>query len=152
MAKKHELPQIKTASALAPHTVRVTFDNGVTATVSLTSHLNRHKKVFAPLLEDAELWRQLAVDEWGWDINWDEDMAVPADLLWRLHLYQSGEAMAPQDFIDWMNRHNLTLDKAAALLGISRRQVAYYKSGEQLIPKTVRLACLGASVELGKAS
>jgi transcriptional regulator with XRE-family HTH domain len=43
----------------------------------------------------------------------------------------------------WMEGHGLTLDRAAEALGLSRRTVAYYLSGEQPVPKTVMLATEG---------
>ena len=42
-----------------------------------------------------------------------------------------------------MARHELSLDAAAEALGISRRMLAYYRSREKPIPKTVGLAMLG---------
>jgi transcriptional regulator with XRE-family HTH domain len=42
-----------------------------------------------------------------------------------------------------MTRHGLTLDRAAEALGLSRRTVAYYRSGEQRVPKTVTPATEG---------
>jgi transcriptional regulator with XRE-family HTH domain len=46
-------------------------------------------------------------------------------------------------FRAWMEGHALTLDRAAEALGLSRRNVAYYLSGEQPVPKTVMLATEG---------
>jgi hypothetical protein len=37
--------------------------------------------------------------------------------------------------------------EAAEALGLSRRQVAYYASGEHEVPRTVLLACKGWEVE-----
>jgi hypothetical protein len=42
-----------------------------------------------------------------------------------------------------MEAQALTLDTAAAALGLSRRMIAYYASGEKPIPKTVLLATEG---------
>lgn len=42
-----------------------------------------------------------------------------------------------------MARYQLTLDSAAAALGLSRRMLAYYRSGAKPVPRTVALACLG---------
>jgi hypothetical protein len=39
------------------------------------------------------------------------------------------------------------LTAAAEALGLSRRQVAYYASGEHVVPRTVLLACKGWEVE-----
>jgi hypothetical protein len=41
-----------------------------------------------------------------------------------------------------LDRHGLTLDAAGAVLGISRRQVAYYAK-DRPIPRLVALACAG---------
>jgi hypothetical protein len=39
------------------------------------------------------------------------------------------------------------LTEAAEVLGLSRRQVAYYASGEHEVPRTFLLACKGWEVE-----
>ena len=41
----------------------------------------------------------------------------------------------------------MTLDTAAQALGLSRRMLAYYRSGEKRVPRTVALACLGWEAE-----
>jgi len=46
-------------------------------------------------------------------------------------------------FRTWIEGHGFTLDRAAEALGLSRRTVAYYLSGEQPVPKTVMLATEG---------
>lgn len=52
-------------------------------------------------------------------------------------------------FRAWMARPALTLRRAAQALGLSRRTVAYYLSGEQPVPKTVMLATEGYDGEAG---
>jgi len=42
-----------------------------------------------------------------------------------------------------MAKHELTLDRAAEELGLSRRMLAYYRKGEKPVPKTVGLAMKG---------
>ena len=42
-----------------------------------------------------------------------------------------------------MARNDLTLDTAEVALGVSRRMLAYYRSGAKPVPRTVALACLG---------
>ena len=44
-------------------------------------------------------------------------------------------------FCLWMARLDLTIASAANALGLSARQVAYYRSGEQDVPRVVELAC-----------
>jgi len=39
--------------------------------------------------------------------------------------------------------NDLTIDAAAVALGVSRRMLAYYRSGSKPVPRTVALACLG---------
>lgn len=51
--------------------------------------------------------------------------------------------MRAADFRAWMDEHGLTQERAADALGLSRRMIAYYRSGEKVIPKTVMLATEG---------
>jgi predicted transcriptional regulator len=55
------------------------------------------------------------------------------------------------DFRAWRERQGLSLTGAAQALGLSRRMVAYYESGERIIPKTVMLACKGVEWERRQA-
>ncbi|HYG28707.1 MAG TPA: helix-turn-helix transcriptional regulator [Allosphingosinicella sp.] len=57
--------------------------------------------------------------------------------------------MPAADFRAWMERHDLTRDAAAEALGLSRRTIGYYLSGEQPVPKTVMLATEGYDGRLG---
>lgn len=135
-------------AAEAPHTVAVTWEDGQSIRVDLGALLDR-TPIFAPL-RDASLFRQVQVGEDGWEIIWpgSEDLAVDAHHLARLAMEQSGEAMPPETFRAWRAAHGLSLTRAAQVLGLSRRTVAYYESGERIIPKLVRLACKGAETEL----
>jgi hypothetical protein len=51
-----------------------------------------------------------------------------------------------------MAHHAMTLDAAAAALDVSRRMLAYYRSGEKPIPRTVGLAMLGWDIYLLRGS
>lgn len=145
---RFDIPRITEARPLSPFKVAVTWDNGVSARVDLGGHLKR-LAVFAPLLRDRGLWTRMSVDEeLAYHLAWPSpdggpDLEVPTDLLWRLHLEQSGQVMSPQAFTAWMKRNRLSLEGAARALGISRRMTAYYKSGERMAPKTILLACTG---------
>ena len=48
--------------------------------------------------------------------------------------------MTAAQFRRWMQQHAYTLDTLATALQISRRQIAYYRSGEQPLPRVVALA------------
>jgi hypothetical protein len=49
--------------------------------------------------------------------------------------------------IRWRWKHRLSLTAAAEAVGMSRRQIAYYVSGEHEVPRTVLLACKGWETE-----
>ena len=80
----------------------------------------------------------------GWSLEWP---ACGIDLgsaqLRRWAGEQAGELMPEAAFRAWMDRHSLTRDAAAEALGLSRRTIGYYLSGEQPVPKTVMLATEG---------
>lgn len=72
----------------------------------------------------------------------DDDLTLASDNLRAMAIEQRGE-YSHQQVVAWMHHHGLSLDTAADALGISRRMLAYYRSGERPIPKTVGLAMLG---------
>ena len=84
------------------------------------------------------------VSEDGWSVEWANcGIDFGAAQLRRWANEQAGEAMPASAFRAWMEGHRFTLDRAAEALGLSRRTVAYYLSGEQPVPKTVMLATEG---------
>ena len=87
--------------------------------------------------------RRVRLDEWGWSVIWTDDIDLGADQLWRWAGEQAGELMPAEDFRAWRSRNRLSLSGAAEALGLSRRMVAYYDSGQRAIPKTVLLATRG---------
>lgn len=140
-------PRIKNVSAVRPHILRVEWENGVLGEIDVGPMILEYA-VFEPLRADADLFARVHVGEWGWHAAWiDEEIEMSADTLWRLWLEQRGEAMRREDFRTWRKTHGLSLSRTAVVLGISRRMVAYYDSGERMIPKYIRLACKGAEAE-----
>lgn len=111
--------------------------------------ISRHR-AFAPLRDDPSLFEKVRTDDGGRLLRWDKGVVLPAGTLWRLAMEQTGEAMTSDAFRNWRAGHGLSMSRAADILGISRRMVAYYETGERIIPKTIRLACKGASLELGQ--
>lgn len=49
--------------------------------------------------------------------------------------------MTPQELEAWIERHNLTRDAAAQVLGLSKSQVFRYLAGEVEISKPVASVC-----------
>lgn len=126
------------------YVLRVSFANGKTFTVDLREFVHQFKGL-RPLREHAAFAR-VDVGEGGHSLVWPGDIDMGADRLYEMALEQSGRADTVA-FIRWRWRHGLSLSEAAEALGISRRQVAYYASGEQDVPRTILLACKGWEVE-----
>jgi hypothetical protein len=120
----------------------VTFDDGRRAEIDLAPIVAR-RKALAPLAHP-ELFHRVQVAADGWSLEWPgSGIDFGSAQLTRWADEQAGEAMPAAAFRVWMERHGLTLDRAAEALGLSRRTVAYYLSGEQPVPKTVMLATEG---------
>lgn len=119
-----------------------TWDDGRRAEIDLAPAIAA-RKVLAPLA-DPEAFHRISVAEDGWSVEWPSvGIDLGAAQLRRWADEQAGEAMPAEAFRAWMDGHGLTLDRAADALGLSRRTVAYYLSGEQPVPKTVMLATEG---------
>ena len=107
------------------------------------------KAVFAPL-RHAEVFAKAQVIEDGLGVGWPgTDADCAADKLWYAARPQDNPfpdtIMTAADFKSWLARHGLSLSGAASLLGISRRQVAAYASGEKTVPRLLFLACMAVS-------
>jgi hypothetical protein len=118
----------------------VTWDDGRRAEVDLAPIIAAHPQL-GPLA-DPDAFPVAAED--GWSVEWPQcGIDLGSAQLRRWADEQAGEAMPAAAFRAWMEGHGLTLDRAAEALGLSRRTVAYYLSGEQPVPKTVMLATEG---------
>jgi len=115
----------------------VTWKGGAESVVDVSRHLAEYT-VFAPLRQDDELFRAVAVGEWGWCLHWSGEMEISADTLWRLTLEQGAEWLR-----QWRTARRMTQGEAARALGVSPRMWRYYEAGSHLLPKTVRLAGIG---------
>jgi hypothetical protein len=126
------------------HALRLRWANDRTTTVDLREPVNRLKGL-RPLRDQATFARA-EVGEGGHSVAWPGDIDMGADRLWEMALEQNGHADAAA-FIRWRWKYGLSLSAAADALGLSRRQVAYYVSGERPVPRTVLLACKGWEAE-----
>ena len=132
--------RIESVAVRAPSGLVVIWDDGRCAEIDLAPVIAAHRKL-APIAEP-EAFPVLSED--GWSVEWPHcgiDLGSPQLRRWADE--QQGEAMSATAFRAWMERHGLTLDAAGEALGLSRRTVAYYLSGEQAVPKTVMLATEG---------
>lgn len=122
--------------------VAVVWDDGRRAQVDLAPIIAA-RSVLAPLA-DPGLFRRVTLAADGWSIEWPGcEIDFGSAQLRRWADEQAGETMPADAFRDWTERHGMTLDRAAEALGLSRRTIAYYLSGEQPVPKTVMLATEG---------
>jgi hypothetical protein len=129
---------------LGAHRLRVKFGNERTFEVDFSALVHRLKGL-RPLRETSA-FAQAHVGEGGFSIAWPRDLDVGVDRVLELALEQNGRSDAVE-FIRWRWKHGLSLTVAAEALGLSRRQVAYYASGEHEVPRTVLLACKGWECE-----
>lgn len=131
------LPKIVAVKPLKGLTVEVAWkgDKGLSI-VDLSSAIFTYK-LYRPLRDDPELFRTVHTAANGSAIAWGNgELDMSAALVEQL----AAETMQPSDFAAFLRRNNLSLDAAAAQLGISRRLVAYYAS-ERQVPRYIALAC-----------
>lgn len=122
-------------------TLMLTWDDGHAAAVAL-GPLIGGRKALKPLTR-ADMFSQACLADDGWSVEWPCGIDFGAPQLRRWANEQAGDSMPAAAFRSWMESHDFTLDRAAEALGLSRRTIAYYLSGEQPIPKTVMLATEG---------
>ncbi len=132
--------------ALPACRLELSFADGAVLEVDLRPIIEQHPTL-APLRR-SKTFAQAKLGEWGASVMWADDdaLALAADNL-RARAIEQACGYSHEVIWRWMARHALTLDAAAAALGLSRRMLAYYRSGEKPVPRTVVLACLGWEAE-----
>lgn len=125
-----------------PHVIELTWVDGdrigIKERVDLSPAIGSYK-IYRPLRRDPQLFATAKLREGGNVIVWDgEDLEMSAEMVESL----AEESMTPAEFAEFLKRNNLTQQEAAALLGRSRRQIAYYLNPGP-IPRVISLACLG---------
>jgi hypothetical protein len=141
--------RIASVKPVGDHTLRIQWINGKTLDVDLREPVFRLKGL-RPLREP-QMFAHAAVGEGGHSVVWPGDLDMGSVRVLEIGLEQAGRADAVE-FMRWRWKHGLSLSEAAAALGLSRRQVAYYASGEHEVPRYVLLACKGWEVEHSGAS
>lgn len=134
-----------TSLAVIGHSaLELAWDDGHVAKVDLGEVIAGHTALKP--IRAVKAFAKAAIARDGWSVEWPGEIDFGSPQLRRWADEQAGEAMRPDDFRKWMEAHELTLDGAASALGLSRRMIAYYASGERPIPKTVLLATEGYRV------
>ncbi len=136
-------PQIRKAEITGPFQITIEWSTGEIFPTNLRKTIGpkREGDPFA-VLHDPEHFSQAQHDDWGDGLSWPGGLSLGADLLYSLGRKQAG-LPTREDFAAWMERNRLSLNQAAQAIGMTRRMIAYYKSGARPIPKTVWLACIG---------
>ena len=142
--------RIKAVEATEPYRLTITFGDDEYMMVDLSEIIDRIA-VMAPL-KDKTLFSKVQVGEHGWAAVWiPDELELGGDNLRAKAVEQAG-GISHERIWEWMYRNGLTLDTAAEALGISRRMLAYYRSGQKPIPKHIWLACVGWEAEKNKAA
>lgn len=146
---KKTISKIKAVKTL-PRTraVVVTWNDGTSSRIDLSA-LIAEMKVLKPL-ESTQVFRTVTVGEWGWSLSWGGDMEIASSTLERMAREQNSQVASGRSFSTWMEKYRLSASQAASALGLSRRMVLYFKSGEREVPRTVALACKGWEATLAK--
>lgn len=137
--KQFTLASVKTTPTAS---LLLSYVDGGQFEVSLVDTILKHPTL--ERLKDPEVFSSAKVGDHGAAVIWanDDDLELAADNLRARAIEQAGGVS--HEFIwNWMARNDLTIDAAAVALGVSRRMLAYYRSGSKPVPRTVALACLG---------
>lgn len=134
-------PLIASVEPVNDTTIRVSWRDGSITLIDLAQTIDELPGIAA--LKDPQKFRDVAVGLWGHSVSWNEEIDMGADTLWRMAKEQSGDYLPVHEFRDWRRRNGLSLSAAAKCLGLSRRMVVYYDTGEKPIPRLVGLACRG---------
>jgi predicted DNA-binding transcriptional regulator AlpA len=137
--KQFTLSSVKTTPAAG---LLLHYVDGEQFEVSLVDTILQHPGL--ERLKEPEVFNSAKVGDHGASVIWanDDELELAADNLRARAVEQAGGVS--HEFIwNWMARNDLTVDAAAVALGVSRRMLAYYRSGSKPVPRTVALACLG---------
>lgn len=142
---REKLPRIAAARALAEWRLDLRFEDGWQAEVDVGPFIAAFPSL-GPLL-DADLFGQVALEEWGSGLTWDDEgpLSIAATTLYRLAAEQNSDDA--RFFDAWMISNGLSSTQAAESLGMTRRSIIHYRTGSRPLPRYVRLACKGWELE-----
>ncbi|WP_295388304.1 DUF2442 domain-containing protein [uncultured Thiodictyon sp.] len=132
---------IAAVRAIPPATIEADLSDGKTLTLDATNIIG---STGYESLTDADRFAAVTLSDWGHGIEWPAiDQGISIETLIRLAREQAGTAFPTADFNIWMQRNGLTFTTAAQALGLSRRTIIYYNTGQKPIPIYIGLACEG---------
>lgn len=138
--------RIEAVEVRPPSTLAIHWTTGEVTPVDLVADIEAGE-AYAPLAIPAVFATARPV-RWGHAVEWDGEIGMGADSLWADACRQNPVPDARGVFEAWKARHGLSLTTAAHVLGLARRTVAAYASGERPVPRVVLLACEGYEARL----
>lgn len=142
MKKQPQFLLVRVAADAQKQRLHLHFADGMELSLDMVPLLREYPVLAC--LRDPAVFRAARVAEHGRVLRWagDEDLELASDNLRARAIEQAG-GFSHETIWNWMHRHKLTLDQAARELDLSRRMLAYYRSGEKQVPRVVGLAILG---------
>lgn len=132
-------PRITAVEVVKTGVLRVTWNDAETYDVNISDSLAAGMKP----VSKPSVFSRASIGKFGLSVDWPGDYGIGADTLYCDALAQAGKAFPTGEFNAWMKRNELSLSRAAEVLGISRRMIAYYNIGVKPIPRHIGLACRG---------
>jgi DNA-binding XRE family transcriptional regulator len=136
MTVRERIPKIAAARIKRPLQLDVKWMDGAADSLDLAKLLGAAR--VKRLLGDRTL-PSVEVENWGSSLRFSDGSEIGSLAVWLATLAARGQGDV-REFIEWRLRDNLSLEKAADLLGLSRRTIANYCDGRHAVPKTVSLA------------
>jgi len=140
-------PRLSAVKPLAKSRLRLTFIDSSVFTVDFNL-LFEESPGLAPLREAKAFAGATLLDGEGWGVEWpDIDIQIGADTLWLDAQAQNAPDENTRIFAQWRARHGLSLNQAAAALGMTTRTMSAYGTGARPVPRYIVLACKGWEAE-----
>lgn len=147
MTKNRVVFCLTAVKALDGSRLALSYADGAEFVVDLTVWLNA--TVALQRLREPALFSTAKLGAWGRTVEFgvsgefdSAEIDLSGDNLRNLAVEQSG-GIGHERIWSWMHDNDLTLEKAAEVLGMSRRMLIYYRNGEKPIPRHIWLACVG---------
>ncbi|MBI2307128.1 MAG: DUF2442 domain-containing protein [Rhodocyclales bacterium] len=141
MSKRQDIFHLSGVKPLDKLRLALAYADGAEFEVDLTEWV-RSASVLKPLRK-AALFSTARIGAFGRAVEFgDGEIDLAGDNLRNLAVEQAG-GIGHERIWNWMHDNGLTIDQAAAVLGISRRMLIYYRNGEKRIPRHIWLACVG---------
>jgi DNA-binding XRE family transcriptional regulator len=146
MAHTMKRPRFKSVKPLNDFKIQATFIDDSVYVIDFKPFFNESKGLDP--LKDPSVFGQVAIDEWGWVVEWEAlDIQIGADTLWLDAQAQNAPDENTRIFAQWRARHGLSLADAASALGMTTRTMSAYGSGKRPVPRYIALACKGWEAE-----